>query len=140
MMAVLLPYLSMERERMRKKKNQRVSSFHSFGVLFFPSSPFYRSFFLFLPLPYFFSNSMQDAWHQRLNVSTFPTDLFLFVFTHTYFLLYNARKGNVNTEREKNDEVISKLSSSLTSSFFFSFLPTKNQSNFYFFFLLIIQQ
>lgn len=135
MTVVLRLYLSMTREGMRKKK-QQVSSFHSFGILrlifsscsIAPCSSSSASIF-------FFSNSTQDAWHQRLNFSTFFFyRSFLSSPTDSFFPLCHLRKENMNTEeKKKSDEVISKHSSSLTSAFRLN-AQKKNQNNFYFFF------
>lgn len=97
------PLLVDDKRANEEEKKKRVSSFHSFGVLlFFFFFPFYRSLFLFLRFN-IFSNSRQDAWHQKRHVSTFSTDVFLSYRRDIYifFLPYNVRNGNVSTEEKK---------------------------------------
>lgn len=124
-MVVLLPYLSMKRKGMRKK-NQRVSSFHSFGILllFFSPSPSVARFPLPPLLYIIFFRILSKMLDIKDSMSVLFPPIFSFFCLYIYIFfslsLYNVRKGNVNTEeKKKNDEVINKLSSSLTSVVFF---------------------
>lgn len=104
MMVIRVPYLSMTRKRMRKKKKNEPSKliplvWHS-RIFFFSLSSLSLGFFSLPPLPYFL-NSRLDTSDQRRYVSTFHTNTLLSLHPYIYFSSHSLGFFSLCNEAEE---------------------------------------